>query len=224
MRLVFEKKDVWVLVALLVVGVVVHAFGTNNPSTFGHSGGEISVNYQGNPLLLQDVIGSLDARLNNLASSANVSLDCITSSSTTCPSGYAGTGSLGSSTRCCRITATSPTSQGQQNQTETIYIGWDNNGDNDPDCWAIQGQGFVACGNPLLPPPAGGLGIDTRAGCVDAAKNYYNNELINGVTGGWSVASWSVVPSQNGACPAGSPPGTQDATSDKISVMLAHSA
>jgi uncharacterized protein (UPF0333 family) len=49
-----------ILVIIIVLGIGVYAFGTKNPSVFGHSSGEVQVNVEGSAKSLQDAIDSGD--------------------------------------------------------------------------------------------------------------------------------------------------------------------
>ena len=63
-----KKKHFWIL-TLLVVGIgIVVAYGTNNPSQFGHTSGEIEVNYGGSTMNLQQALNAVELAVQTSAS------------------------------------------------------------------------------------------------------------------------------------------------------------
>lgn len=82
-----RKNHLWTLI-LLVLGIgLVIAYGTNNPSQFGHSSGEIDVDYGGQTITLQQALNDISSSLSggsgsNFTLSQVFSFPCTTATGT----------------------------------------------------------------------------------------------------------------------------------------------
>ncbi len=224
------------ILALLFVGTITYAQYTTPVPNPGHGATQVLVSINGTEVTLQQAIDQalLAGKAPGAPSIPNYTLDCLTSSTVNCPTDYVETGDdPDNAARCCRIVSAGGGGiGGGTSQQETILIGFDNNGNNDPDCWAISGSIFTTCGTPYLPPPNGGISpiplsmaqtcaynppacvIMQQQKCVDAARDYYNSQVIGGVVGGWNVQSWDDT-GDHSPC--------VDSSSDKLSVILVRS-
>ncbi|MFH1307301.1 MAG: hypothetical protein ABIH72_00425 [archaeon] len=91
----------------------------------------------------------------------------------------------------------------------TVYIGVDNNGVDDPDCWFESGPGITSCGATQWGTPGHERIDELPQECVNGALTRYNTLNIDGKTGGWSVKSWSDT---------GAASSCVDGTSDKLEI------
>ncbi len=201
-------------IILIGVSAFTYAQYTTPVPNPGHGATQVLVSINGTEVTLQQAIDQalLAGKAPGAPSIPNYTLDCLTSSTLTCPANYVETGDdPDNPARCCRILSSTPSGGSSSNGTENIVIGWDNNSNSNPDCWVISGSAFGSCGNPFLPPPTGGLTDDTQQGCVTAALAFYNSINIAGVIGGWNVQSWEDT---GDASPC------VDSSSDKLSVIL----
>ncbi len=83
-------------------------------------------------------------------------------------------------------------------EIKEFYAVYDNNGGGDPDCWIVsenkykrsygvpdRGQNNEWC--PKIPQPDGHLDPRSQDNCIQESLNYYNEQEIDGRTGGWTI-------------------------------------
>jgi len=185
----------------------------------GHGGDAVLVSINGVEKTLQEALddGSLAGAGGGSLPSSGL-LTCFDAAMCPGSSTTVGPGLL-SGSRCCYVEGGAISFL---YDAESLEIGFDNNGNSDPDCWVISSKHTTQCGKPYLPPGSGGLNcgfyfpgsssaVCTHEMCVKEALAWYNTLAINGKKGGWAVKEWR---------DSGQASPCLDATSDKIDVTF----